>query len=402
MGLIQKKDERDELDGIEVIGRGEGPDGLDANPVELVAGESAEDIAAGTTAAEAEAAAREQMVADAADEALMEGIEPNAAEEPEPEPGADEDPASPEEDTVSTKAKKPEKVEKSQEGPAAPRAGKLPANHGKLFAALGVALVIVAGVGGYVVGNGGIGSKGTGSATISEDQLDTAVATYTYKGAKHDVTSREAIEAQYSLDNAKDEDGNYAASASETIVAYVRNQILMEEAEKRGIEVTDDEMEGYAQQSIGTSDYATMAEQYGLSKDQAKQVVKEQTTLNKLYEDVTSDADDAGTLPDAPTEPESGDTSTASKDYADYIIKLAGDEWDAGKGTWASEDGPYYSALKDEEFTADSATYAQAQKAYYVAYSQYASASQEKSNVWKDFENGLMKDVDIKIYGLYV
>ena len=76
MGLIQKKDERDELDGIEVIGRGEGPDGLDANPVELVAGESAEDIAAGTTAAEAEAAAREQMVADAADEALMEGIEP--------------------------------------------------------------------------------------------------------------------------------------------------------------------------------------------------------------------------------------------------------------------------------------------------------------------------------------
>ena len=75
MGFIQKKDKKDEIDGIQVIGRGEGPDGVEENPVELVAGESAEHIAAGTTAAQAEAEEQARMVADADDEALKEGIE---------------------------------------------------------------------------------------------------------------------------------------------------------------------------------------------------------------------------------------------------------------------------------------------------------------------------------------
>ena len=75
MGFIQKKDKKDEIDGIQVIGRGEGPDGVEENSVELVAGESAEHIAAGTTAAQAEAEEQARMVADADDEALKEGIE---------------------------------------------------------------------------------------------------------------------------------------------------------------------------------------------------------------------------------------------------------------------------------------------------------------------------------------
>lgn len=41
MGLIQKKDEKDEIDGIQIIERGEGPDGDEDEKIDLVAGTSA-------------------------------------------------------------------------------------------------------------------------------------------------------------------------------------------------------------------------------------------------------------------------------------------------------------------------------------------------------------------------
>ena len=71
MGLIQKKDEKDEIDGIQIIERGEGPDGDEAEKIDLVAGTSAEHIAAGTTAEEEDARLEAKIAADAADENLM-------------------------------------------------------------------------------------------------------------------------------------------------------------------------------------------------------------------------------------------------------------------------------------------------------------------------------------------
>ena len=38
MGLIQKKDEKDEIDGIQIIERGEGPDGDEEEKIDLVRG----------------------------------------------------------------------------------------------------------------------------------------------------------------------------------------------------------------------------------------------------------------------------------------------------------------------------------------------------------------------------
>ena len=71
MGLIQKKDEKDEIDGIQIIERGEGPDGDEDEKIDLVAGTSAEHIAAGTTAEEEDARLEAKIAADAADENLM-------------------------------------------------------------------------------------------------------------------------------------------------------------------------------------------------------------------------------------------------------------------------------------------------------------------------------------------
>ena len=404
MGLVQKKDEHEEIPGIQIIGRGEGPDGLEMNAYDLVAGESAEDIAAGTTNAQATQAAMDAMAADAADEALMDGIEAagDAADDAgDADLSADNDDRDPQEEEEAME-ESPKIEEKSQDKKSTGKGGrKLGANHGKVFIAGAVACVIVAGVLGFFVGRGGFAqSGGTGSATISEGQLDTPVASWTYNGKTVSITAKEAIESQYSLDNAKDDDGNYAVPSSETVVSYVRNKILLADAESRGITVSDDEMEQFAQNQLGTSDYEQMASSYGVTEDQAKQIVKENETLNKLYAEVVPEA--STSAPTAPTEPEDGNEDTASKDYADYIIGLAGDEWDADKGTWASEDGDYYKALQDEQFTADSATYAQAKAAYDVAYSKYSKVAQSASSTWREYSNGLYAKANVQLYGLYI
>ena len=362
MGLIQKKDEKDEIDGIQIIERGEGPDGDEEEKIDLVAGTSAEHIAAGTTAEEEDARLEAQIAADAADENLM------------PETQDEDDDADTDEDDHASK-------------------------HKKTMIAAFVVAVVIAAVVGFFVGNGGFGGKGVGSSSLTEDQLDSTVASYSYKGKKSDITAREAIESQYSLDTVKDDDGNYAAPSADVILSYVRNQILLDAAEDEGITVSSKEMKQYAEDSIGTSDYKTMATQYGVSKAQAKQIVRQSAMLQKLYKKKVGDT--SASMPTAPTEPADGNEETASKDYADYIINLAGDEWDSKKGTWKDEDGTYAKAFADDAFTADSATYKQAMTAYYTAYQQYSSQASSASSKWTEYANGLYAKANISIYGLF-
>lgn len=363
MGLIQKKDEKDEIDGIQIIERGEGPDGDEDEKIDLVAGTSAEHIAAGTTAEVEDARLEAQIAADAADENLM----PEAQDEDDDILGSDED------DRVS--------------------------KHKKTMIAAFVVAVVIAAVVGFFIGNGGFGGKGIGSSTLTEDQLDSTVASYSYNGKKSDITAREAIESQYSLDTVKDSDGNYTAPSADVILSYVRNKILLDAAEDEGITVSSKEMKKYAEDSIGTSDYDTMATQYGVSKDQAKQIVRQSATLQKLYKKKVGDS--SASMPTAPTEPSDGSEDTASKDYADYIINLAGDEWDSSKGTWKDEGSTYAKAFADDSFTADSATYKQAMTAYYTAYQQYSSQASSASSKWTEYANSLYAKANISIYGLF-
>ena len=120
--------------------------------------------------------------------------------------------------------------------------------------------------------------------------------------------------------------------------------------------------------------------------------------MYKLKEKVCSTQ--AGTIPDAPTAPAEGAEDTATSDYGAYIVNLIGDEWDAANNTWARTDGPYYEALKDETWTPDSATYAQAQIAYAVAYKQYASDATASSGEWTAYVNGILSSASIQIYTL--
>ena len=230
-------------------------------------------------------------------------------------------------------------------------------------------------------------------------QLDTVIASYTYNGASHDITVRSAIESEYSLESAQNSDGTYSVPSAETIISTVRNNILVSEAESRGIEVSDDEMDQFAESMLGSSDYATLATQYGVTEDQAKEIVRERALIQKLYSQVVPEASTA-TAPTEPTAPENGDTSTSSAEYAQYIIDLAGDEWDSENNTWASTDGSYYLALGDA-FTGDTATYEQAVTAYYVAYQEYSNQMSGYTTTWTDFANGLFANANIRLYGVY-
>ena len=268
----------------------------------------------------------------------------------------------------------------------------------KYFIAAALVAVVVAGIVGYFLGSGGFGSKGVSAPVFAESELDATVATWKFKGASHKITAREAIESQYSLERVKDEDGNFPAPSADAVLAYIRNRILLDEAAKQDIELSDKELSESAEKSLGTSDFSAIAAQYGVDEDQAKRIVREQGTIQKLYQSVM---DDAPKMPEAPAEPESGDENEAKAEYAAYIIDLAGKEWDAEAGTWASPDGAYATALADEEFTSESATYAQAQKAYAVAYQQYMLESQGANTKWTAYVNDLFGEADVELYGLY-
>lgn len=417
MGLIMKKDDSEDneyIDGIEVVGRGEGPNGDDeVEHVEIHEGLTAEDISGKTAAAEAEreleadpelldADAEEGGAADAdaagadadgedagdADAGEADGeSEPEGVEDSEPaaDASADSSAAAPAATPCAVRPKKT-RMQRAMMG-----------KH-KYFIAGALAAVIVAGVSGYFLGSGGFGSKGVSAPVFAESELDATVATWKFKGASHKISAREAIESQYSLDSVKDEDGNYPAPSADAVLSYVRNRILLEEASKQGIKLSDEDLSSSAEASLGTSDFSAIADQYGVSEDQAKQIVREQGTIQKLYQSVM---DDAPAMPKAPAEPESGDENEAKAEYAAYIIDLAGKEWDAEAGTWAKLDGAYATALAGEEITPESATYAQAQKAYAVAYQQYMLESQGANAKWTSYVNELFGEADVELFGLY-
>lgn len=426
MGLIMKKDDSEDneyIDGIEVVGRGEGPNGDDeVEHVEIHEGLTAEDISGKTAAAEAEreleadpelldAEAEEGGAAEGgAEDADADAEDADADADAEGADAADAGEADGEPEAEGVEDSESEAGTSVDSSTAAPAAKPRPARpkktrmqrammgKHKYFIAGALVAVIVAGVSGYFLGSGGFGSKGVSAPVFAESELDATVATWKFKGASHKISAREAIESQYSLDSVKDEDGNYPAPSADAVLAYVRNRILLEEASKQGIELSDEELSSSAETSLGTSDFSAIADQYGVSEDQAKQIVREQGTIQKLYQSVM---DDAPAMPKAPAELESGDENEAKAEYAAYIIDLAGKEWDAEAGTWAKLDGAYATALAGEEITPESATYAQAQKAYAVAYQQYMLESQGANAKWTSYVNELFGEADVELFGLY-
>lgn len=263
-----------------------------------------------------------------------------------------------------------------------------------LVAAVVVALVLGVLAGKFILG-GGAAANFAGATTVAEGDLDKVMATYSYNGTTGTVTVREAIESQVSLDSVKDDEGNYAIPAADDALAVARNRVLALVAESEGISVADDELSEYAEKITGESDIATIASNYSLTEDQAKEIIRESAVMYKLKDKVVST--ETPEIPEAPATPEDGQSDVANATYGAYIVALLGDEWDSANNTWATTDGPYYEALKDEVFSADSATYAQAEAAYYVAYQQYSSAATTASSEWTAYVNQILATATITL-----
>ncbi len=260
------------------------------------------------------------------------------------------------------------------------------------IAAIAVACILV----GVLVGHfllGGISAQGR--TTLSENELNTVVATMSYEGKTYDITAQEAIEATSTLDAMKNDDGTYNMPSAESAISAARNKVLQAEVEKAGITVSDADVQAYAEEYLGTSDYAQIAEQYGMDEASVKEVLTEAAGTRKLYDSVVTET--SITAPTAPEEPEEGQEDTPNATYGAYIVGLLGDEWDADANTWARTDGPFYSALGSEQFSADSATYNQALTAYYTAYQQYVEEYSQSTSAWTDFYNGCLSNATIDV-----
>lgn len=287
---------------------------------------------------------------------------------------------------------------KTSGAPKAPKGSKRSLGTPIWIAICVVALVVGVLCGHFLLSSGS--GKATGSTTISESDLDSTIATYTYNGSSHAITAREVIEQNGSIENQANDDGSYNVPSADDVLSYARNAVVLEEANAQGISVTDDDVSAYAQSTLGTDDYATIGSNYGLDEDATKSLLHDAAVIKKLRHSVVTT-----TVPDqptAPTAPSDGNEDTTSADYAQYIIGLAGDEWDSANNTWASTDGTYYSALSTYSISNDSASYAAAEQAYYVAYSNYSAAASQASSEWTTYVNTLLSKTSIQIGSLAV
>ena len=266
-----------------------------------------------------------------------------------------------------------------------------------------IACVVAAVVVGVLAGHFLLGSRSValnGTTSLTSDQLDSAIATYTYNGTSTDVTAREVLAQSGDVESQADSDGNYSVPTATDVVSYVRNQIVLKAAEAQGVTVTDEEVDAYAQSVFGTSDYSTLATQYSMDEDALKRTISDSAVMSKLRETVTTT--ELPDSPTAPTAPSSDATDTPTAEYASYIIGLAGDEWDSENNTWASTDGDYYSALSTYEISNDSATYAAAQAAYYVAQSKYSTAASQVKSEFNTYCNELLSRSTLQLGGLNI
>jgi uncharacterized protein YneF (UPF0154 family) len=261
-----------------------------------------------------------------------------------------------------------------------------------------VACVVVGALLGYFVIGNLTSNQVSGKTTLTEDQLDTTVGTYTYNGKSYTISARDAITSSSSLDSAKNDDGTYNMPSASTILSKAQNGILSLEVEAQGIEVTDDDISSYATSTLNTDDYSSIASQYSLDEDSVKDILRQSCGVKKLYDQVVTTT--VTTSPTAPTAPSDGNNDEATADYGAYIVNLLGDEWDSTNNTWARTDGPFYSSMSSMQFTSDSATYPQAETAYYVAYQQYSQSSSNASTQWTDYVNGLLSKASITIDSL--
>ena len=246
---------------------------------------------------------------------------------------------------------------------------------------------------------GGVGTVSlSGRTTLSVGELDSTIATYTVNGTTTPITAREVLEeASGSSSLTANEDGTYDVPSASSVLTYAQNQIILADAEARGLSATDEEIDEFVSTSLG-SDLSTLASSWGITEDEARSIVADAVTMRKLQDEVATV--ELPEQPTPPTEPAEGAEDTPTAEYAQYVISLLGDEWDSDANTWARTDGTYYATLSGYEISNDAATYAAASAAYSVASSVYEEAYTQVSEELGAYTDGLLSRATIQIGSL--
>ena len=264
------------------------------------------------------------------------------------------------------------------------------------WVAIAVATLVVGVLAGhFLLGGAGTVSLG-GRTTLGPGELDATVATYTANGTTTAVTAREVLEeVQGSPTLTANEDGTYDVPAASDVLSYVQNEVILADAAARGLTASDEEVDAFVTGTMGLADMAEVASNYGISEDAARSMIEDAVVLSKLQSEVTTA--ELGDYPTAPAEPAEGEEDAATPEYADYVIGLLGDEWDADADDWARTDGTYYATLSGYEISNDAATYAAASAAYSVAANEYQTASAQLNEEWNAYTDGVLSKVTVQL-----
>lgn len=286
-------------------------------------------------------------------------------------------------------------VEKGVEGDAVGTRRELPTAAWVVIAVLALAIGVAAGH--FLLGGAGTISL-NGRTTLSAGELDSTVATYTVDGRTVSVTAREVLEeSSGDAELTANEDGTYDVPSASDVLTYAQNQIILADADARGLTATDDEVDEFVSTNLGT-DLATLATSWGIDEDAARSVVADAVTMRKLQDEVATT--ELPEQPTAPSEPAEGAEDEPTAEYAQYVIGLLGDEWDADANDWARTDGTYYATLSGYEISNDAATYAAASAAYSVASSVYEEAYNQVSEELFAYTDALLSKATIQIGSL--
>lgn len=274
------------------------------------------------------------------------------------------------------------------------RASRPPVTGALLLIAAVLGLVVGALIGHFVT-RMLTGNPSVETTYTQEEASKGVVATYTYDGETYEVTALDALEDAGTLADAEVEPGVYSAPNADAILAAARNGLALTMAEKAGIVVTDETHAEYLQASFGTTDPAQVAEIVGMPAEQAERITREAATLYEYRKSVAPLPD--MTAPVEPAEPEAGAEEVRTAEYAQYVISVAGDAWDASNGTWADPESAFAQSMGLTDFSAESADHHAARTAFYLAQDAYFEKRRAASQAWLDILNEAFSEADIRI-----
>ncbi len=247
-------------------------------------------------------------------------------------------------------------------------------------------------------------SSGLGVSTVPESGLDQTIATYKYNG-KHNITIRELMEAYSTVDMFKttDAEGNevYRVPSSDSVISYVRTQVLDKLADSKGISISDEELAEAIKTTYnveGDENIDALAKQFGVDTAKFKSLMSQQLKGEKLIKSYMGDEKDLPVAPEQPKAPAKEAEKTATEEYAQYILNVVGPAWDAAAGKWADDESPYAKTLTGEmAFDGKKATFSQASIVYSIASQTYQEAVAKSQMKAFDEINKAMSSTSVTI-----